>query len=475
MKFEMVIGLEVHIQLKTKSKIFSNARTKYGQQPNSQVSWLDIALPGTLPVLNKKATEMAIKFGLATNATISRNSFFARKNYFYPDLPKGYQISQSHNPIIQNGTLDIQLKDNSIKTINIERAHLEEDAGKSVHHFSGSDTGLDYNRAGTPLLEIVTQPEFRSAHEVITYLKTLHQLVKHIDICDGNMQEGSFRCDVNLSIREQGDKNLGTRAEIKNINSFKFIESAIHYEYDRQVNLVKSGDKIKQETRLYDQEKNETRAMRSKENAFDYRYFPDPDLLPVIITEESINKIKAEMPISLKERQAKYASELQEDDVKFLMSNSEIANYYDQVNQIIHAKKAYNWVCINLQSVFNKLQISFSEHTIKASTLIQVIKLVDNNTISLKSAKIVLQEYQLNPKDINQIIDDLGLKQSNDLESIKRLADEIIANNPQTANEYREGKTKLLGFFVGQIMKKSKGQANPKQVSEIVIKQLTQP
>ncbi|WP_192483708.1 MULTISPECIES: Asp-tRNA(Asn)/Glu-tRNA(Gln) amidotransferase subunit GatB [Cysteiniphilum] len=472
MSYEMVIGLEVHVQLKTQAKIFSNAATLYGQEPNTQVSFLDIALPGTLPVVNKQAIDMAVMFGLAVDATISKNSFFARKNYFYPDLPKGYQISQSNNPIVQNGQLEITTN-KGIKTIRIERAHLEEDAGKSVHDFIGDQTGLDYNRAGTPLLEIVTHPDFRSAEEVICYLKDLHQLVQHLGICDGNMQEGSFRCDVNLSIRKPDD-NLGTRAELKNINSFRFIESAIHYEYQRQVNVLDKGGIITQETRLYDPDNNETRSMRSKENAFDYRYFPDPDLLPIILSNEEIESIHSHMPLLPKVRRETYAKMLNADEINFLMDNPLVADYYDALAKSISAKTAYNWVAVELQAVFNRAQSAFDAKRVPVEILLELIACVDKDEISLKSAKTVLQNYYDQPQAIQTIIDQLGVRQSNDLEFVESLVDEILAQNPQQVQDYLAGNKKLLSFFVGQIMKNSRGKANPKQVNEILNKKLNE-
>ena len=473
MSFEMVVGLEVHTQLKTQSKMFSNTSTCYGQPANTQASWIDLALPGTLPVVNEKALQMAIMFGLAVDATISKDSFFARKNYFYPDLAKGYQISQSHNPIVQNGQLVINTSKGE-KNIRIERAHLEEDAGKSVHNIISGRTGIDYNRAGTPLLEIVTQPDFRSAEEVVSYLKSLHRLVRHLGICDGNMQEGSFRCDVNLSIRRQGEINLGVRTELKNLNSFRFIEAAIHYEYQRQVDVLTSGKQVVQETRLYDPDRNETKAMRSKENAFDYRYFPDPDLLVLQVSQNDIDNIKQKMPLLPQQRQQHYLKFLSLEEVNYLMDNPDIADYYDQVClQGIAEKVAYNWASTEVQGLFNRLQKPFDKQILPAAVLVEIIEQVNNDQISMKSAKTVIQTYTQEAKDINQIIDALGLRQSNDSAFVESIVDEIIANNPQQVKLYKEGKTKLLGFFVGQAMKQSKGKANPKQVNEVVIKKLS--
>lgn len=472
MQFEMVIGLEVHVQLKTHAKMFSSAPIDYGASPNSQASWVDFAMPGTLPVVNKRAIDMAIMFGIAINAKISRNSFFARKNYFYPDLPKGYQISQSNNPIVQNGAIEITTSKGA-KTIHIERAHLEEDAGKSVHHLINDGTGVDYNRAGTPLLEVVTQPDFRSSEEVISYVKTIHQLVCHLGICDGNMQEGSLRCDVNLSIKEQGTHALGTRTELKNLNSFKFIESAISYEYQRQISQIENNIPIIQESRLYDPDKNETRSMRSKENAFDYRYFPDPDLLPIIVTAAEIEKIKHDMPMLPDVRQKKYTENLGIDAVNFLMAHVNIADYYDQLCKAIAPKIAYNWISTELQALFNREQTPFNAKAIPAEVLIEIIQQVDSDTISIKSSKKVLQAYYAQPLAVNDIIDQLGLRQSNDISAIEALADAVISHNKKQVDEYLSGKTQLLGFFVGQVMKKSQGKANPKQVSEVISRKLS--
>lgn len=471
MNWEMVIGLEVHIQLSTKSKLFSTSATKYGQHQNTQAAFLDLGLPGTLPVVNKEVIRKATMFGLAIDAKISKNSFFARKNYFYPDLPKGYQISQSTNPIVQEGILDIETSKGQ-KTIRIERAHLEEDAGKSVHGYIAGETGLDYNRAGTPLLEIVTHPDFRSAEEVVVYLKKLHQLVKHLGICDGNMQEGSFRCDVNLSIRPEGQAEFGTRAELKNINSFKFIDKAIDYEYDRQVALLESGGEVVQETRLYDADANETRSMRAKEDAFDYRYFPDPDLLPLIITDEYIENIRKQMPLKPEEREAVYREQLADQEVEFLLSNLEIADYYDKVALIIGYKPAYNWVTVDLISTLNRAEKQFTADIVPAEILLDIISNVQKDVISQANGKKVIAEYIESADSVEAIIEKLGLKQVSDEGAIRELVQGIIAANPQQAADFKAGKTKLMGFFVGQTMKASKGKANPKQVNQIVQEEL---
>ncbi|MED7787838.1 Asp-tRNA(Asn)/Glu-tRNA(Gln) amidotransferase subunit GatB [Francisella sp. 19X1-34] len=471
MNWEMVIGLEVHIQLSTKSKLFSTSATEYGQHQNTQAAFLDLGLPGTLPVVNKEVIRKAVMFGLAVDAKISKNSFFARKNYFYPDLPKGYQISQSTNPIVQEGRLDIETSKGQ-KTIRIERAHLEEDAGKSLHGYVVGETGLDYNRAGTPLLEIVTYPDFRSAEEVVVYLKKLHQLVKHLGICDGNMQEGSFRCDVNLSIRPEGQSEFGTRAELKNINSFRFIDKAIEHEYARQIAVLESGGKVMQETRLYDADANETRPMRAKEDAFDYRYFPDPDLLPLIITDEYIESIRKQMPLRPEEREALYREHLVEQQVEFLLSNLEIADYYDKVALVIGHKPAYNWVTVDLISTLNRAEKEFSKDIVPAEILLDIISNVQKDVISQANAKKVIAEYIESTDSVEVIIEKLGLKQVSDESAIRELVQGIISANPQQATDFKAGKTKLMGFFVGQTMKASKGKANPKQVNQIVQQEL---
>lgn len=471
MNWEMVIGLEVHIQLSTKSKLFSTSATKYGQHQNTQAAFLDLGLPGTLPVINKEVIRKATMFGLAVDATISKDSFFARKNYFYPDLPKGYQISQSTNPIVQDGKFDIQTSKGD-KTIRIERAHLEEDAGKSVHGYVAGETGLDYNRAGTPLLEIVTHPDFRSAEEVIAYLKKLHQLVKQLGICDGNMQEGSFRCDVNLSIRPFNQEEFGTRAELKNINSFKFIDKAIDYEYNRQISVLESGREVVQETRLYDADANETRSMRAKEDAFDYRYFPDPDLLPLIISDEYIDSVRKEMLLKPEEREFLYRKHLGNQEVEFLLSNLDIASYYDKLITKLDYKVAYNWVTVDLIATLNKLGKEFTAEIVPVNTLLEIIISVQKDVISQANGKKVIAGYIEAPDSVETIIERLGLKQVSDEGAIRELVQGIINANPQQSADFKAGKTKLMGFFVGQAMKASKGKANPKQVNQIVIDEL---
>ena len=472
MNWEMVIGLEVHIQLNTKSKLFSTSSTKYGQHQNTQASFLDLGLPGTLPVVNKEVIRKATMFGLAIDAKISKNSFFARKNYFYPDLSKRYQISQCNNPIVQEAKLCIKTSKCN-KSIRIERAHLEEDAGKSLHGCVAGETGLDYNRAGIPLLEIVTHPDFRSVEEVIVYLKKLHHLVKQLGICDGNMQEGSFRCDVNLSICPFGQEEYGTRTELKNINSFKFIYKAIEYEYNRQISVLENDGEVIQETRLYDADVNETRSMRAKEDAYDYRYFPDPDLLPLIITDEYIESIRNDMPLSLDDRKDLYSEHLGEQEVDFLLSNLEMANYYDQLVKSLDYNVAYNWLAIDLISVLNKLGKEFSESFLPAEILVEVIVSVQKDVISQTNGKKVIRAYIEEPNSINVIVNKLGLKQDSNEGDIRELVQGIITANSEQAADFKAGKTKLIDFFVGQAMKLSKGKANPKQVNHIVIDELS--
>ncbi len=477
MEWEVVIGLEVHAQLATKSKIFSGASTLFGAEPNTQACNIDLGLPGVLPVLNKEAVEMAIKFGLGANAEISSKSVFARKNYFYPDLPKGYQISQYELPIIGRGYADILLDDGSTKRIHITRAHLEEDAGKSLHEDFHGLSGIDLNRAGTPLLEIVSEPDMRSAKEAVAYLKTLHSLVRYLEICDGNMQEGSFRCDANVSIRPVGETKLGTRTELKNINSFRFVERAINYEIERQIQVLESGGKIVQETRLYDPNKNETRSMRSKEEANDYRYFPDPDLLPVVVTQELIEKIRLGMPELPQHKRERFIEQygLSAYDASILVSSKEMALYYEEVvkeskNQ---PKLAANWLISELLGALNKAGLDITESPISSKQLGKLISRIADNTISGKIAKTIFEALWNQEGDVDEIIEKRGLKQVTDLGAIEKLIDEIIAAHPQHVADYRAGKEKLFGFFVGQAMKLSGGKLNPQQLNEMLKKKLT--
>lgn len=476
MEWEVVIGLEVHAQLLTKSKIFSGAPTQFGAEPNTQACAIDLGMPGVLPVLNKQAVEMAIRFGLGANAEIPRQSVFARKNYFYPDLPKGYQISQYEHPIIGKGYLDIQLDDGSTKRINITRAHLEEDAGKSLHEDFEGLSGIDLNRAGTALLEIVSEPEMRSAKEAVAYLKTLHTLVMYLEICDGNMQEGSFRCDANVSVRPKGQEKFGTRAELKNINSFRYVERAINYEVERQISVIESGGKVVQETRLYDPNKNETRSMRSKEEANDYRYFPDPDLLPVIIEPAMIEKIRAELPELPQQKSARFMQQynLSQYDATILISSKAMAAFYeDAVRQSGNQPKlAANWLISELLGALNRENMEITDSPISSAQLGKLVARIGDDTISGKIAKTIFEALWNKEGEVDEIIEKRGLKQVTDTGAIEKLIDEIIAANPQQVADYRAGKDKLFGFFVGQAMKASGGKLNPGQLNEMLKKKL---
>lgn len=476
MAWETVIGLEVHAQLKTQSKIFSSASTAFGSAPNTQVSLVDLAMPGTLPVLNEQVVIMAIKFGLGTQSKIAEKSVFDRKNYFYPDLPKGYQISQFTLPIVYDGHLDIELEDGGTKRIGITRAHLEEDAGKSLHEDFAGMTGIDLNRAGTPLLEIVSEPELRNAKEAIAYLKKLHTLVRYLEICDGNMQEGSFRCDANVSVRPVGQKEFGTRAEIKNLNSFKFIEKAINHEVARQIALIESGKQVIQETRLYDVDKDETRSMRSKEDSHDYRYFPDPDLLPVVVTQAAIADIKANLPELPEQKRQRFIEEYQLSDIDAnqLISNKDLADYFEQVVKAAdgQAKLAANWVMVELTGALNKAESDIKHSPISAEQLGGLLRRITDNTISGKIAKQVFDAMLQGQGDADAIIEQQGLKQVTDTGAIEKLVDEVIANNPKQVEQYRSGKDKVFGFFVGQVMKLSQGKANPDQVNALLKQKL---
>lgn len=476
MEWETVIGLEIHAQLATKSKIFSGASTTYGAEANTQACAVDLGLPGVLPVINQQAIEMAIKFGTAVNAHIADKSVFARKNYFYPDLPKGYQISQFELPIVGHGEIEIQLVDGSKKIIGITRAHLEEDAGKSVHDGFFDNTGVDLNRAGTPLIEIVSEPDMRSSEEAIAYLKKIHSIVRYLKICDGNMQEGSFRCDANVSVRPKGQDELGTRTELKNLNSFKFIEQAIEYEIERQIEVIESGGKVVQETRLYDPNKNETRTMRSKEEANDYRYFPDPDLLPVYIDQETIEAIRKDLPELPEAKRDRFIKEfgLSEYDSDVLTSNRDQAEYFESVVNAAdgEAKLSANWVMGELSAVLNKSNIDITQSPVSAEMLGGMIKRIKDNTISGNIAKKVFEAMCNGEGSADEIIKNQGLKQVTDAGAIEKLVDNVIANNPDQVKQYQqappEKQGKLIGFFVGQIMKQSKGKANPQQVNQML-------
>ncbi len=476
MLWETVIGLEVHAQLSTKSKIFSGASTAYGAEANSQACAIDLGFPGVLPVLNEEAVVMAVKFGLAINAEIAPFSVFARKNYFYPDLPKGYQISQFELPIVGKGVLHIVDEHGAQRTIGITRAHLEEDAGKSVHGVLQGLTGIDLNRAGTPLLEIVSEPDLRSAHEAVVYAKSLHSLVRYIGICDGNMQEGSFRCDANVSVRPKGQEEFGTRAEIKNLNSFRFLDRAINHEVERQIEILESGGMVVQETRLYDSEKDETRSMRSKEEAFDYRYFPDPDLLPVEIDEGLKQSLASTLPELPDEKFNRYckALGLSADDAAQIVANRDDAEFFEKTlsEGCENPKMVANWLTGNLMAALNREALDINQSPVTPVMMAGMIQRIEDGTISGKLAKQVFDAMWQGMGDADQVIDELGLKQITDVSAIEDLIDEVIAANPGQVADYRGGKDKLFGFFVGQIMKASKGKANPGQVNEILRRKL---
>ena len=477
MEWETVIGLEIHAQLATRSKIFSESSTAYGAAPNTQANLVDLGYPGVLPVLNGAAVRMAVRFGLATGATVRRRSIFARKNYFYPDLPKGYQISQYELPIVEDGSLDILLEDGTRKTIGITRAHLEEDAGKSLHEGFQGISGIDLNRAGTPLLEIVSEPDMRSAREAIAYMKKVHTLVRYLGICDGNMQEGSFRCDANVSVRPQGRAALGTRAEIKNLNSFRFVERAINHEVVRQVGLLESGGSVVQETRLYDPDRNETRAMRSKEEANDYRYFPDPDLLPLVIDDALVEEVRGTLPELPDEKAARYCRdfELSAYDAGVLTASRDLAMYFETVVEKLggQPKLAANWVMGELSGALNRDGLEVDASRVPATALAGLLARIGDDTISGKLAKEVFEAMWSEGRGADEIIDARGLRQITDTGAIEQAIDAIMAANPKQLAEYRSGKDKLFGFFVGQVMKATQGKANPAQLNELLKRKLS--
>jgi aspartyl-tRNA(Asn)/glutamyl-tRNA(Gln) amidotransferase subunit B len=468
--WETVIGLEIHVQLATESKLFSSSSTNFGSQQNTQASIIDLAMPGVLPVLNKNAVDMAIKFGLAVDAKIADKSIFARKNYFYPDLPKGYQISQYELPVVYNGKLEINV-DGKKKIIGITRAHLEEDAGKSIHDLFEGESAIDLNRAGTPLIEIVSEPDMRSAKEAITYLKKIHSIVRSLGISDGNMEEGSFRCDANISLRKPDDP-FGIRAEIKNINSFRFVENAINFEVDRQQDILESGGKVKQETRLYDPKKDETRSMRSKEEANDYRYFPDPDLLPVEITDKQISDIKRtlpELPDSKKERLIKQYS-IKNDDAEILSSSSQLSEYFEKASKDVSS--AYqllaNFILSEVVGLCNKHNLDISEAKVNARDVAKLNNYINDEKISIKQAKDVLNESWESNKRVDDIIKSKNIVQISNPDLLLDEAKKILEMHPKEVQDYKNGKDKLMGFFVGQIMKETKGKANPKTLNQIL-------
>jgi aspartyl-tRNA(Asn)/glutamyl-tRNA(Gln) amidotransferase subunit B len=474
--WETVIGLEIHAQLATRSKLFSGSATAYGAPPNTQADLVDLGYPGVLPVLNTEAVRMAVKLGLAINARIAPRSVFARKNYFYPDLPKGYQISQYELPIVAGGTLDIGLEDGSSKRIGITRAHLEEDAGKSLHEGLPGVTGIDLNRAGTPLLEIVSEPDMRSAKEAVAYMKKVHTLVRYLAICDGNMQEGSFRCDANVSVRKAGADKLGTRAEIKNLNSFRYIERAINFEVGRQIEIIESGGKVAQETRLYDPDKGETRSMRSKEEANDYRYFPDPDLLPVLLDEKFIEAVRATLPELPDHKAARFASDygLSAYDAGVLTASRELADYYEQVVRAVprEPKLAANWVMGEFAAALNKEGLDVSAARMPPENLGALVLRISDQTVSGNVAKVVFATMWSSGAVADTVIAEQGLKQITDASAIESEIDAVIAKNPGQLAAYRAGKDKLFGFFVGQVMKATGGRANPAQVNELLLRKL---
>ena len=477
MNWETVIGLEIHVQLSTKSKIFSGASTVYGSEQNTNTSLVDLGYPGVLPVLNKEAVMMAIKFGLAIDASIAERSIFARKNYFYPDLPKGYQISLYELPIVSEGSLTIRLDDGIDKRIGVTRAHLEEDAGKSIHDMFDNETAIDLNRAGTPLLEIVSEPELSSAKEASLYMQKMHQLVRYLKISDGNMQEGSFRCDANVSLRPVGEKKLGTRAEIKNINSFRFIENAINYEIERQKELLEEGKEVIQETRLYDADRDETRSMRSKEEANDYRYFPDPDLLPISIDSSLIETITSSLPEKLDKKLERYTNQLsvKEEDAYEITRNIDLIDYFEE------SLKAYdrnpqllaNLLLTEIMAIMNKENIEVNDLDIRPQSLAQLVERLDDGTISSKIAKDILNQLKDGNFSVDDLIEDQGLQQITDEDQIKSVVLEVINENNEQKKQYLSGKEQVLGFLIGKVMQKTKGKANPKLVNDLMKQELS--
>ena len=474
-QWEVVIGLEIHSQLSTQSKIFSGAATAYGAEPNTQACAVDLGLPGVLPVLNQDAVRKAVTFGLAIDAEIAPYSVFARKNYFYPDLPKGYQISQFELPIVGKGHLDIEV-DGHVKRVGITRAHLEEDAGKSLHEDFQGLSGIDLNRAGTPLLEIVSEPDMRSAKEAVAYMRKLHELVRYLEICDGNMQEGSFRCDANVSVRPRGQEAFGTRTEIKNINSFKFVEKAINYEIERHIDILEGGGKIVQETRLYDANKDETRSMRSKEEANDYRYFPDPDLLPVFIDQTLKDELRGQLPELPEAKKLRFISQYGQDNesATTLTSSRELADFYEQLVALAgcEARLATNWMTGDVLGALNKAGLDISASPVNPERLAGLLKRIADNTISGKTAKQVFTMMWDSEDNADSIIEREGLVQMTDTGAIEAIIDTVIAANPVAVEQFQAGKEKALGALVGQIMKQTQGKANPTEVNKLLISKL---
>ena len=472
--WEAVIGLEIHVQLSTKSKLFSGASTNFGALPNTQACNIDLAMPGVLPVLNEEVLKMAIKLGKALNADINSPTSFARKNYFYPDSPKGYQISQMDKPIVESGYLDIDTE-NGVKRIGVTRAHLEEDAGKSLHDDFDGQSGIDLNRAGTPLLEIVSEPEINTPQEAVAYLKSIHSIIRYLEISDGNMAEGSMRCDANVSVRKKGDTKLGTRTETKNVNSFRFVEKAIQYEIDRQINELESGNQITQETRLYDSQANTTRPMRSKEFANDYRYFPEPDLLPINLEKQFIEEVMATMPEMPTQKKTRFVSEfnLSEYDADLLAADKDLADFFEAVVKVSKSPKlSANWIMGELSAELNNENLTINESKITSNQLGQLILRIEDGTISGKIAKEIFEKLWSSDDEVDEIIKSEGLEQVTDDKEIESMIDEVINNNLEQLEQYRSGKDRLFGFFVGQVMKASQGKANPKQVNDILRKKL---
>ena len=476
-EWEVVIGLEIHAQLATKSKIFSGASTAYGAEPNSQACLVDLGYPGVLPVLNAEVVRMATAFGLAVNATVARRSIFARKNYFYPDLPKGYQISQYELPIVEHGELFIDGDNGEQKRIGITRAHLEEDAGKSIHEGLAGSTGIDLNRAGTPLLEIVSEPELSSAKEAVLYMRKIHSIVRYLGISDGNMQEGSFRCDANVSVRRRGQAELGTRTELKNLNSFRFVEKAINFEVERQIDLIEDGGEVVQETRLYDSDKDETRSMRSKEEANDYRYFPDPDLLPVVIDDAYVEAVRDSLPELPDAKALRFVTEygVRSEDASILTASRALADYFEAASSKTAAKPqtVANWVIGDLSGALNRDNLEIDASRIAAGQLAGLVERIHDDTISGKIAKEVFEAMWAGEGSADEVIDKRGLRQITDTSAIEAVVDEVIAGNPSQVEEYRAGKEKLIGFFVGQVMKATGGKANPAAVNKLLKEKLS--
>jgi aspartyl-tRNA(Asn)/glutamyl-tRNA(Gln) amidotransferase subunit B len=471
MNWEPVIGLELHVQLATKSKIFSGASTKFGAEPNAQACAVDLGLPGVLPVLNEQAVAMAVKFGLAIGAKINLHSIFDRKNYFYPDLPKGYQISQFETPVVGGGEIQLHMEDGSERTIGITRAHLEEDAGKSVHDLFPGQTAIDLNRTGTPLLEVVSEPDLRTAQEAATYFRQMHTLVRYLQICDGDLSQGSMRCDANVSVRPVGQEEYGERTEIKNINSFRFVERAIVYEIQRHIDVLESGGTIERETRQYDADRDETRAMRGKELSADYRYFPDPDLLPLQFSQAFVDKIAADMPELPIARRERYQSELglAANDAAWISRDPEVAEYFDAVCAVCgNAKQSANWIMGELSAHLNKDDVDISASPVGADQLGALIQRLDDNTLSSKTAKTLFEALWSDGGEVDALIESLGLKQMSDSGELETIVDQVMADNPAQLEQLRNGKDKLMGFFVGQVMKLTQGKANPQQVNEII-------